>query len=795
MKFSERWLREWVDPGIDTAALAERLTMAGLEVDAVTPVAPPFDGVVVGHVLEVAAHPEADRLRVCRVDTGDGEPLTIVCGAANVAAGMRAPTARVGATLPDGMKIRRAKLRGIESSGMLCSAKELGLGEGGEGLMTLPEDSPAGADLRALLGLDDVTIELGLTPDRGDCLGIAGIAREVGVLCRADVDGPAIGTVAATGDERITVELLDPAACPRYLGRIIRGIDPAARTPLWMQERLRRSGMRSLGAVIDITNYLLLELGQPMHAFDLDRITGGIRVRQAQAGETLTLLDGRTIALEPDMLVIADHHGPLALAGIMGGEGSAVGEGTTSLFLECAFFPPSAISGRARRLGLHTDSSHRFERGVDFDLQRRAIERATRLIIDIAGGTPGPVIDATDTAHLPARPALRLRAARLRRLLGYEVDAGVVGDILARLGMSVRTDDGADAWEVTPPSFRFDIAIEADLIEEVARVHGYDAIPACAPRAGLRIQPPDADAERRTDARRLLAARGYQEVVTFSFIDAGSQQLFDPDKAPLRLANPISAETSVMRTCLWPGLARACGHNLNRQQERIRFFETGSKYLSQDNVITEESSLSGLICGAVEPEQWGLPGRAADFHDLKGDTEAVLATLAGPRAWTFAAAAHPALHPGQSAQILDESGREIGWIGALHPQLSQQLDIDRPVFVFEILVDRLAPRATPAFRELSRFPAVRRDLALVVDEDTHVGALLECVREAASPLLQKLTLFDIYRGKGIDSGKKSIALGLTLQDFSRTLVDGETEVLIAAVLARLQDRFGATLRE
>ncbi len=795
MKFSERWLREWVDPGIDTAVLAERLTMAGLEVDAVTPVAPPFDGVVVGHVLEVGPHPEADRLRVCRVDAGMDEPLTIVCGAANVVAGMRAPTAVVGATLPDGTKIRRAKLRGVESSGMLCSARELGLGEGGEGLMALPDDAPTGMDLRALMELDDVTIELGLTPNRGDCLGVAGIAREVGVLCRAGVGGPAMTPVVAASDERIAVGLRDPAACPRYLGRIIRGIDPAARTPLWMQERLRRSGLRSLGAVIDITNYLLLELGQPMHAFDLARIEGGIQVRKARAGEMLTLLDGRQLTLDDDMLVIADDRKALALAGIMGGEDSAVGEATSSLFLECAFFAPSAISGRARRLGLHTDSSHRFERGVDFDLPLRAIERATRLILEIAGGTPGPVIDATSPAHLPPRPALRLRAERLRRLLGYEIEPAAVGDILTRLGMTVRHDAKAAGWEVTPPSFRFDIAIESDLIEEIARVHGYEAIPARAPHAGLRIRTPDDASERKTAARCLLAARGWQEVVTFSFIDADSQGLFDPDNAPLRLANPISVDTSVMRTSLWPGLARACAHNLNRQQGRVLFFEHGSKYISQDNVIKEENTLSGLACGNADPEQWGLPERAADFHDIKADVEAVLAVLGGAQAWRFTPAAHAALHPGQSARIDDADGREIGWIGSLHPQLSQRLDIHRNVVVFELLIDRIARRATPAFRELSRFPSVRRDLALIVDDEIAAGAILDCVRETAGPLLQSLTLFDIYRGKGIDSGKKSIALGLTLQDFSRTLVDGETEVLIAAVLEQLQDRFGATLRE
>lgn len=794
MKFSEQWLREWVDPALDTEALADRLTMAGLEVDAITPVAPAFHGVVVGKVLEVTPHPEADRLRVCRVDAG-GAPLTIVCGAANVVAGMRAPTARIGATLPDGTVIAGTKLRGVESAGMLCSAKELGLGEGGEGLMRLPDDAGPGTDLRALLRLDDVSIELGLTPNRGDCLGIAGIAREVGVLCRTGVTGPSIAAVSPAIDEMLPVELQAPGDCPRYLGRVIRGVDPAAPSPIWMQERLRRSGLRSLGAVVDITNYLLLELGQPMHAFDLDRIEGGIRVRHAREGESLTLLDGQQMKLASDVLVIADHRKALALAGIMGGAESAVGDDTVSLFLECAWFSPMAMSGRARRLGLHTDSSHRFERGVDFELPRRAIERATRLILDIAGGQPGPVIDATIPEYLPSRPPVGLRAQRLRRLLGYPIDDTTVNDILDRLGMRVLPGQQSGVWQVTPPSFRFDIAIEADLIEEVARVHGYEKIPARSAQVEMKIQARGARQALGRVAGRLLAARGYQEVVTYSFVDAESQRLFDPGHAPLALANPISADTSVMRTSLWPGLVRACRHNLNRQQGRMLFFEIGSKYISQDNVIKEEKLISGLACGDADPEQWGVPARELDFYDVKADVEALLAEVGGRQSWRFTSAPHPALHPGQSARIGDMQGNLIGWIGRLHPQLLQRIDIDRGIVVFEILSDRIASPSLPFFREISRYPAVRRDLALIVDEAVVVGDILDCVREAAGVLLLKLTLFDIYRGKGVDSGKKSVALGLTLQEFSRTLTDGETEVLIATVLKRLQDRFGATLRE
>lgn len=793
MRFSEKWLREWVDPSIGSEALAARLTMAGLEVDAIEPVAPPFSGVVVGRVLAVEPHPEADRLRVCRVDDGSGEPLTIVCGAANVAVGMCVPTARIGARLPDGKAIGRAKLRGVESQGMLCSAKELGLGEGGEGLLSLPADARPGTDLREYLDLDDVSLELGITPNRGDCLGIAGIARELGVLCRTEVRAPAVEAVPAVIGDRLPIDLRAPQGCPRYLGRVIRGVDPAASTPLWMQERLRRSGLRSLGPLVDVTNYILLELGQPMHAFDLDRLRGGVCVRHAEEGESLTLLDGQTVRLAADMLVIADRERALALAGVMGGRDSAVGDGTRSVFLECAWFAPAAVAGRARRLGLHTDSSHRFERGVDPGIQWQAMERATRMILDIAGGEAGPVVEAAAPAELPVRSPIRLRAARLLRVLGYPVGADEVTEILSRLGMRItaRTTEG---WELVPPSFRFDVAIEADLIEEVARVHGYEAIPSAPPRSVLRITPADTAGGRSRRARSVLAARGYQEVITYSFIDAGLQELYDPGRRPLRLANPISADTAVMRTSLWPGLGQVVLHNLNRQQGRVRIFEYGSKFLLEGEVLKEESVIAGLAVGDAWPEQWGLPARAVDFHDVKGDLEALLSAL-GLRDCAFQAAPHPALHPGQSARIMDGQGAAIGWLGRLHPRIAQALDLDAQPLLFEIALDALPRAATPVFRELSRFPAVRRDLALIVDESVPAADVLARVGKAAGPYLQGLSLFDIYRGKGVDSGKKSLALGLTFQDFSRTLTDAEIEHSIQGVLRELREGLGATLRE
>lgn len=804
MKFSEHWLREWVDPPLDTAALVAQLTMAGLEVEAVEAVAAEFSGVVVGRVESVEPHPQADRLRVCRVDVGADAALTIVCGAANVAPGMRVPAALVGAQLPGGLAISRARLRGIESSGMLCSARELGLAETSEGLLPLPDDAVPGMDVRALLALDDVSLELSLTPNRSDCLGVAGVAREIAALNRIDMTALDPVAVPASIDAAVPIEIAAPEDCPRYLGRVIRGIDPAAETPLWLRERLRRSGLRSLGPIVDVTNYLLLELGQPMHAFDLARIDGGIQVRQAHNGESFTALDGQSLTLSDDMLVVADRRRVLALAGIIGGEQSAVGAETTSILLECAFFAPAGITGRARRLGLHTESSHRFERGVDPELQARAMERATRLILDIAGGAAGPVVEAVNASFLPRRSPVTLRVARLERLLGYRIPAAGVEEILTRLGMRVETE-GKDTWRVTPPSFRFDIAIEADLIEELARVHGYERLPSHRPYSRLEIRTHDAHLERVRRGRHLLADRGYQEVITYSFVDAGIQRLLDPAHEALALANPLAADIAVMRTSLWPGLAQAALHNLKRQQARVRLFEYGRRYtgvLRREGGagtplggISEEGIFAGIAIGPADPEQWGLPGRGVDFYDVKADVEAMLEDLGRGHAFVFEAGAHPALHPGQSARIVDGGSREIGWVGALNPQTADTLGFGQPIFVFELNLEAIAPAKPPVFMELSKFPSVRRDLAIIVAEGVTAAAVEVCVREAAGGLLQALHLFDIYRGKGVDSGKKSIALGLTLQDFSRTLTDVEVDALIEGVLKQLHIKLQATLRE
>ncbi|HHH36137.1 MAG TPA: phenylalanine--tRNA ligase subunit beta [Gammaproteobacteria bacterium] len=792
MKFSELWLREWVDPPLDTAGLCERLTMAGLEVEAVTPVAPEFSGVVVGRVLEVAPHPRADRLRLCRVDVGTGEPLPIVCGAANVRVDMRAPVACVGARLPDGTRIRPARLRGEESRGMLCSAAELGLAENAGGLLELPGDAEPGRDIRDYLQLDDCSIELSLTPNRSDCLGIAGVAREVGVITRCEVQAVDTAAVAPSCDARLPVDVSAPAACPRYLGRVLRGVDTAAGTPLWMRERLRRSGLRSIDPVVDVTNYVMLELGQPMHAFDLARIRGGIEVRLARPGEQLVLLDGQRIELEEDVLVIADQERPLALAGIMGGVDSGVSADTRDIFLESAFFSPDAIAGRARRYGLHTDSSHRFERGVDPRLAARAMERATALLREIVGGEPGPVMEACHEESLPRRAAIRLRGDRIRRLLGMTVPEEEVGDILRRLDCRVSGGDGE--WQVTPPSARFDLAIEADLVEEVARVRGYDSLPTRRPLGALAIEARPVVQARRHRAALCLVDRGYREAVTYSFVSAELQGLFDPDTPPIVLANPISRDTAVMRTSLWPGLVQTIIHNLNRQQKRVRIFELGCKYFKQQDEIHEEFVIAGAATGKAWPEQWGLPARELDFYDVKGDIEALLqATGAGTI--RFSACKHPALHPGQSAALLDEEGNRRGWLGLLHPRLARELALEQKVLVFELSSNIIAGGGIPGFRELSRFPAIRRDLAVVVPETVEAQAVTDCVREAAGTRLQDLRLFDIYRGKGIESGKKSIALGLILQDPERTLTDEEADALVAGVLRLLGERLGASLRD
>ena len=792
MRFSEAWLREWVDPAVSTRELADQLSMAGLEVDAVEPAAVPFDGVVVGRVLSREQHPDADKLSVCSVEVGADAPLQIVCGAKNVAAGMTVPVARVGATLPGDFRIKRAKLRGVESLGMICSASELGLAESSEGILPLPDDAPVGQDFRAYMQLDDMCIEVDLTPDRADCLSVAGIAREVGVLNRSAVCEPAIEPVAPVSDEVFPVALDAPEACPRYLCRVVRGIDPQARTPDWMVERLRRSGVRAIAPVVDITNYVMLELGQPMHGFDLARLQSGIRVRMAAPGERLRLLDGSEITLRDDTLVIADQERALAVAGIMGGEDSGVSTQTVDVLLESAFFAPLAVAGKARSYGLHTDSSHRFERGVDPQLQRRAMERATALLLEIAGGSPGPVHEVCSEDQLPRQAPIHLRRERLARVLGIEVADAEVADILERLGMQVTAVE--DGWQVTAPSVRFDIAIEVDLIEEVGRVYGFARIPASLGHAPVSVALRPEGGFSLARARERLVCRGYQEAITYSFVAPELAAVLTPGETPIKLANPISSDMSDMRASIWPGLVQVLRHNLARQQGRVRVFESGLTFRRVDGVIEQAPCLAGLVFGEARAEQWGLDSRRADFYDVKADLESLLNQVAGPGEFRFEASEHPVLHPGQSARVLRQ-GAPCGWIGLLHPAAQQALDLPDGVFLFEVSLEALRAGRIPHFEPLSKFPSIRRDFALLVPRDLSYQALLDTVRDAAPAIVRDIQLFDVYTGSNIDSSLKSLALGLILQESSHTLTDSEVDQASAAVLAALADRHGAKLRE
>ncbi|HLV16500.1 MAG TPA: phenylalanine--tRNA ligase subunit beta [Pseudomonas sp.] len=791
MKFSEQWLRSWANPAADRDALVAKLSMVGLEVDSVTPVAGAFHGVVVGEILSAEQHPDADKLRVCQVSNGS-ETFQVVCGAPNARPGIKVPFAMIGAELGDDFKIKKAKLRGVESFGMLCSASELKISDDHSGLMELAADAPVGTDIREYLGLDDVVIEIGLTPNRGDCLSLAGLAREVGAVYGCEVQPVTIQPVAPAHDETRPVELLAPQACPRYLGRVIRNVDLSRPTPLWMVERLRRSDIRSIDPAVDVTNYVMLELGQPMHAFDLNEIRGGIRVRMAEQGEKLVLLDGQEVTLSADTLVIADHERPLAIAGVMGGEHSGVSAQTRDLFLESAYFDPIALAGKARNYGLHTDASHRFERGVDFELARQAMERATALLLEIVGGEAGPIVEAVSQADLPTREAVTLRSERITQMLGLELEADLVERLLGALGLGV-TARGEGVWEVTIPSHRFDISLEVDLIEELGRLYGYDRLPVRYPQARLA---PQARAEARAELpalRRLLVARGYQEAITYSFIDPKLFAQFNPDATPLLLANPISADMAAMRASLWPGLVKAVLHNLNRQQTRVRLFESGLRFVGQLPELKQEAMLAGVITGNRLPESWSHGRESVDFYDLKGDVEALLGAAGNAGAFRFVPAEHPALHPGQCARI-EREGRTVGYLGAIHPQLAGELGIEQPLFLFELLLAELDEGRLPSFRELSRFPEVRRDLALVVDRDTPAEDILGCIREKAGDYLTDLKLFDVYQGKGIDPARKSLAVGLTWQHPSRTLNDDEVSAAIQTILTSLGDRFNATLR-
>lgn len=802
MKISLDWLAEWVRSGLDARELGHRLTMAGFELESVGAAAPPFEGVIVAEILEATRHPQADKLQVCKVAVGDdvasrAAPLQIVCGAANARAGLRTALAQVGASLPGGVAIKAAKLRGVESAGMLCSAKELGLAETSEGIVELPTDAPLGRSVRDYLMLDDELLELAITPNRGDAMSVRGIAREVAALTGQDfkhVDCAALpATLAdATLDARARVALEAPAACPRFHGRVIVDVDNSQASPVWLRERLRRAGLRSISPVVDITNYIVLELGQPMHAYDLDKIEGNLQVRFARAGESCALLDGRSVELTPDVLVIADAQGPVAMAGVMGGERTAVSAKTRRVLFEVAWFAPAAIAGRGRRYGLTTDASQRFERGVDPEVGAQAIERASALLLQIAGGRAGATVTTEVATALRSRKAVTLRVAQVARLLGVELSTPEIKDLLTRLGMTVNATAADPAViEVLPPSHRFDIAIERDLIEEVARLVGYDRIPTEPARAAQRILPQPSARLEEQRLLDLLAARGYYEGVHFAFVDPALQEALFPGVASHRLANPIASDLAVMRVSLWPGLIKAALENQRRQQTRVRLFEHGVVFPVG---VAEIDRIAAISLGTRWPEQWGSGREAGDFHDLRADVEALLSMSGDSGAFTFAPAIHSALHPGRSAQI-SRAGRPVGWIGELHPRLVRELGFVAAPTLFELDIAPAFAVSYAPFVEVSRFPQVRRDLAFVVDESVSFEAIRERVTHAASSLLKQLSLFDVYRGPGIESGRKSVALGLILQEKDRTLTDEDTDRVIAAVRASLGEGLGAQFRE
>jgi phenylalanyl-tRNA synthetase beta chain len=795
MRVSESWLREWCNPPLDTAGIAERLTTAGIEVGAIEPVAGAFDDVVVARIVSTRPHPDADRLRLCEVEAVPGEPLLgIVCGAPNARPDLRVPLARVGARLPGGLHIKKSKIRGEPSEGMLCSSQELGLGEGQAGLLELPDDAPIGTPLRDYLKLDDQVIEVELTPNRGDCLGLSGLARELSALTDTPLTPPDVPAVSAQSDRQVTVRLDAPAACPRYLCRVVDNVNAQAPSPLWLQERLRRAGLRSLGPVVDITNVVLLELGQPLHAFDLDRVGSDIVVRQARAGDRLRLLNGQDIEADADLLLICDDTRPLAAAGIMGGADSAVGDATRSVLLESAFFAPRAIAGRARRLGLQTDASQRFERGVDPQVQRLAIERATQLLIDLCSGVPGPVVEACSDADLPAAPAIRLRAARVAHVLGCPLTDAEIESILRRLGCTL-TQESAGVWQVSPPSRRFDLAIEEDLIEELARVRCYETLPAVRPAPRGNFPPAADDRVSRQRLALALVDRGYQEAITYSFVEPKLQALIDPDRKPLALANPLSAELAVMRTSLWPGLLQACAHNANRQAARVRLFEIGLRFIENGDGLAQTGAVAGLIAGPRSPEQWAVAAVPVDFLDLKADVEALLAINGCAGEFDCAPAEHPALHPGQSARLL-RAGQPVGWLGRLHPQLEAEFGLDDSPLLFEIELAALTAGRVPAYAEVSRFPSVRRDIAVVLPQSVPVADILATARRAcAEAPVQDMLIFDVYQGPGVAAGFKSVALGITLAAVERTLTDADVDPLIARVLLALADAHQAQLRD
>ena len=807
MKFSESWLREWVNPALSSDDLAHQITMAGLEVDGVDPVAGEFTGVVIGEVVECGPHPDADKLQVTKISLGDyssttvekGELVDIVCGAKNCRLGLKVAVATVGAVLPGDFKIKKAKLRGVPSFGMLCSESEIGLADDSDGIMELANDAPLGQCVREYLDLNDVTIDVDLTANRGDCLGLKGLAREVGVLNSLEVTEPTITVAVPTIDDAISINIDANEACPRYLGRVIKGINPNATTPLWMVEKLRRCGTRSIDPVVDVTNYVLLELGHPMHAFDLAKLEGGINVRFANNDEKLTLLDENEVTLKEDTLVIADENKALAMAGIFGGLESGVTTDTTDIFLESAFFAPLAILGKARQYGLHTDASHRYERGIDPTLQHDAIERATELLLAIVGGQAGPVVEAKSDVNIPQTKDVSLRRTMLDSRIGHHIEDEQVSEILTRLGFTVNTTGESEAkvWQVIVPAYRFDIKIEVDLIEEVARIFGYNNIPNIAPKATLKMCEQKEANLSLSSLKQALVNRDYQEAITYSFVDPKVQALLHPEQEVMTLPHPISSEMSVMRLSLWTGLLQSVAYNQNRQQSRVRLFETGLRFVpdeAAENGVRQENMIAGVISGQRVDEHWSMEKAATDYYDIKGDVEALLALTCDAQGYEFSKAEIDALHPGQTAKIT-KNGVFVGCVGALHPELERKLGLNGRTLIFELLLSEVLVQKIPEATDISRFPANRRDLAIVVKEDVDAKNVLQLIEKVGGNYLIDLNLFDVYQGQGIDDGFKSLAIALVLQDTSKTLEEKDITDVIDRVVATLKTELNASLRD
>ena len=792
MKVVESWLREWVDPDLDSSELGHQLTMLGLEVDGIDVEGEGLDGVVVAEVVEVAPHPDADRLSVCKVSTGGTDAVDVVCGAPNVVAGMKSPLALPGVTLPNGIKLRKSKIRGVVSNGMLCSAVELGLGEESDGIIRLPDDAKPGMPLSEFLGLPDTVYDLDLTPNRGDCFSVLGVARDISALTGSPLKVPDVAPVAAAIEDTLPVEIPLPEGCPSFAGRLIRNIGPAAKSPSWMVERLRRAGLRGISPVVDITNYVMLELGQPLHAYDAARVQGAIRPRLAKQGEKVTLLDEKEVVVNDDTLVISDDSGAIGLAGIMGGLSTAVSDATTDVFFEAAFWPQDFMAGRARSYGMHTDASLRFERGVDFAGQGRAVERATELLLAIAGGDAGPLVHQVSEQHLPQREPIQLRRAHVARLLGLSIPDDAIAAHLGRLGMSINeTDDG---WEVVAPSYRFDITSEVDLIEEIVRIHGYDSVPETTEIAASPLQ---AVTESQVDLERVaatLVARDYEEAITYSFIDEDNDALFSATRSELVLSNPISSEMSVMRSSLLPGLVSSAAANVARQQDRVRLFEIGKSFHGSLDAPREVVRIAAVASGTAQPEQWGIRVQAIDFYDMKSDLVALLGLACDASEIAFESTEHPALQPGQAAKVL-RGGKEIGFLGKLHPRVAKSLDMKRDAYVFELDAVEALASAAPSAQPVSRFPVIRRDVAVIVDEQVSGDELVKAVAETAPGLMRDVRIFDIYKGPGIEAGRKSVAISLILQETSRTLTDDDADAAQAAAVQKLRDTFDAELRD